>query len=661
MSDDDTAVFEIFPWNRNFETGIDEIDQQHRVLVEILNRLAWHFASSTSELECGHILDELLAYAAYHFKAEEKLWKAALGEQEMVRNHHDSHQLFFVQIQVFRSSKEPEEKVMAELFNYLTRWLVFHILESDRRMALTIKAVERGLSIPEARKEVDSQLSGAVSVMVSALLEIYGKLSAGTIQLMREKMARLRAEDELARLQHDKLSAALAQQATDHEEQLQFLAYSDPVTGLMNRNGMLREIRHLIQQEQLPRESAALISIDLDNFHKVNARFGEECADRLLGVLARRWKDALVQGGQLARISGDEFVVLLLDSGKVEAQLTALRLTAEQPFVLNGGTISMAFTAGVVRFPHDGADDGDTILRQADHTLFRAKQEQKGSWLFLDADAQRQSVVRQQLLADVREGLMENQFLLLYQPKVCLRSGRVIGVEALIRWDHPDKGMLSPIHFLPALEHHPLMIDIGEWVIDQALRQMSVWNSEGLTLDVGVNIAAVHLQHPNFVSRLARALDCYPQVAPHRLDLEILETAALGELDKASDIIRDCQSLGVTFSLDDFGTGYSSLSYLKQLPVNTLKIDQGFVNGALSNVDDIAILKGIIGLANAFDRNLVAEGVETREHGELLIRLGCYDAQGYAIARPMKPEKIAAWKTQWRPFPEWSAGETIKQ
>ncbi|MBU2875525.1 putative bifunctional diguanylate cyclase/phosphodiesterase [Marinobacter salexigens] len=661
MSDNDTAVFEIFPWNRNFETGIDEIDQQHRVLVEILNRLAWHFASSTSELQCDHILDELLAYAAYHFKAEEELWEAALGDQEMVRNHHDGHQLFFVQIQMFRSSKEPEEKVMAELFNYLTRWLAFHILESDRRMALTIKAVERGLSIPEARKDVDSELSGVVSVMVSALLEIYSKLSAGTIQLMREKMARLRAEDELARLQHDKLSAALEQQATDHEEQLQFLAYSDPVTGLMNRNGMLREIRHVIQQEQLPRESVALISIDLDNFHKVNARFGEECADRLLGVLARRWKDAMVQGGQLARISGDEFVVLLLDSGKVESQLTALRLTAEQPFVLNGGSISMAFTAGVVRFPHDGADDGDTILRQADHTLFRAKQEQKGSWLFLDADAQRQSVVRQQLLADVREGLIENQFLLLYQPKVCLRSGRVIGVEALIRWDHPDKGILSPIDFLPALEHHPLMVDIGEWVIDQALRQMSVWDSEGLALDVGVNIAAVHLQHPNFVARLARALDYYPQVAPHRLDLEILETAALGELDKASDIIRDCESLGVTFSLDDFGTGYSSLSYLKQLPVNTLKIDQGFVNGALSNADDIAILKGIIGLANAFDRNLVAEGVETMEHGKLLIRLGCYDAQGYAIARPMKPEKIAAWKKQWRPYPEWSAGETIKQ
>src|SRR5680860_681196 len=166
MTDAVDTVFEIFPWNRNFETGIEKIDEQHKVLVEILNRLAWHFASSNSELECGHILDELLSYAAYHFKAEEEIWKTALGEQEMVQNHHDGHQLFFVQIQMYRSSNEPEEKVMGDLFNYLARWLAFHILESDRRMALTIKAVERGVPISEARKEVDGQLSGAVSIMV---------------------------------------------------------------------------------------------------------------------------------------------------------------------------------------------------------------------------------------------------------------------------------------------------------------------------------------------------------------------------------------------------------------------------------------------------------------------------------------------------------------
>ncbi|WP_417514337.1 putative bifunctional diguanylate cyclase/phosphodiesterase [Marinobacter sp.] len=661
MHDNDTTVFEIFPWNRNFETGIEKIDEQHKVLVEILNRLAWHFASSTSELECGHILDELLSYAAYHFRAEEEIWKASIGHEEMVKNHHDGHQLFFVQIQMYRSSDEPDEKIMGELFNYLTRWLAFHILESDRRMALTIKALERGVSLSEAKKEVDGQLSGSVSVMVSALLEIYGKLSASTIQLMREKMARLKAEDELARLQSEKLDAALEMQASDHERQLQFLAYSDPITGLMNRNGIVREIRSVIQQTHLAAESVALVLIDLDNFGNVNARFGEESADRLLGLLGKRWSDALAPGAHLARISGDEFVVLLPDSRKVDTQLNTMRLTAEQSFALNSDSVSMGFTAGVALFPHEGADDADTVLRQAYHALFRAKQEQKGGWLFVDASAQRQSVERQELLADIRTGLAENQFRLAYQPKVCMRSGKVLGAEALIRWDHPVKGKLSPIHFLPALEHHPLIIEIGEWVIEQALRQITVWDSEGLSLDVGVNIAAMHLQQPGFIENMKKILARYPHVAPQRLDLEILETAALGELDNASGIIRSCEGLGVTFSLDDFGTGYSSLSYLKQLPVKTLKIDQGFVRGALSNEDDISILKGIIGLSDAFDRKLVAEGVETREHGELLLSLGCHYAQGYAIARPMKPEKMGAWKDEWKTYPEWSSGEQALQ
>ncbi|MDO6440718.1 EAL domain-containing protein [Marinobacter sp. 2_MG-2023] len=659
MFDADSTAFEIFPWNRNFETGIEKIDDQHKVLVEILNRLAWHFASSASELDFGHILDELLSYAAYHFKTEEDIWKSVLGQEEMVKNHHDGHQLFFVQIQMYRSSNEPEEKVMGGLFDYLTRWLAFHILESDRRMALTAKALERGVPMSEAKREVDGQLSGSVSVMVSAFLEIYGKLSASTIQLMREKMARLRAENELAGLQREKIDAALERQASDHERQLQFLAYSDPLTGLMNRNGIVREIRSVMQQSHLEAESVALVSIDLDNFGKVNARFGEEYADRLLGLLAKRWSDVLAQGGQLARISGDEFVVLLLDSRKVEAQLHTMRLTAEQPFVLSGDSVSMGFTAGVALFPHDGACDADTVLRQADHALFRAKQEQKGGWLFVDASEQRQSAERQLLLADIRTGLADNQFWLAYQPKVNMRSGEIIGVEALIRWDHPVEGMLSPIHFLPALEHHPLNIEIGEWVIEEAFRQMAVWDSEGLHLDVGVNIAAMHLQQPGFVEKLEEILARYPHVAPQRLDLEILETAGLGELDKASSIICSCEGLGVTFSLDDFGTGYSSLSYLKQLPVKTLKIDQGFVRGALSNEDDISILKGIIGLSHAFDRKLVAEGVETREHGELLISLGCYYAQGYAISRPMEPEKMGAWKDEWKTYPEWSSGEKI--
>jgi len=193
--------FEIFPWNRNFETGIEEIDEQHRVLVDILNRLAWHFASDVSRVTSDHVLDELISYAAYHFKHEEKIWQEALGGSDMARNHHDAHQMFFAEIQMLKQQHGTEEERLSQLFEYLTRWLAFHILESDRRMAHTVKAVEGGLSLQDAREHVDSELSGSVSVLVNALLEIYAKLSSLTVQLMQEKMARLRAEVELDRLQ----------------------------------------------------------------------------------------------------------------------------------------------------------------------------------------------------------------------------------------------------------------------------------------------------------------------------------------------------------------------------------------------------------------------------------------------------------------------------
>lgn len=646
-------TFEIFPWNHNFETGIEVIDSQHKKLVEILNRLAWHFASSHSDVSCDHVLDELLEYAKFHFAEEEQIWNSRLPEQTVVSNHQECHQLFVETIRQYQASQSDDEEVLADLFDYLTRWLAFHILESDRRMALMVSAVSSGMSPDQARRHADEQLGGPVAVLVSALLEIYNKLAGSTIQLMREKMARKRAEEELEKVRQARLDEALEQQASEYRQQLEFLAYYDSVTGLENRNGIVRQINTLLESARLPCGSAALISLDLDNFLEVNTRFGEESADRFLGILARRWLDALFPGGALARVSGDEFVVLVRDSAQVQTQLDALQLTAGQPCSINGSTVSVQFSAGVVLFPHEGINDADTLLRQADHTLFRAKQEARGSWLFMDAEEQLQYKARQQLFDEIRKGLPDNQFRLYYQPKVNMCTGELIGVEALIRWQHPERGLLAPGHFLPAVEHHPVIMDIGEWVIREALTQLQRWDREDIELSVGVNIAALHLRHSSFVERLANLLDEFPEVAPQRLDLEILETAALGELDKATETIQRCTALGVSFSLDDFGTGYSSLSYLKNLPVDTLKIDQGFVRDSLDNGSDISILKGIISLSQAFNHCVIAEGVETLEHGNLLISLGCCYAQGYAIARPMPADALPEWQQSWVPPAPW--------
>lgn len=657
----DSQGFEIFPWSRHFETGLEDIDDQHRVLVNILNRLAWHFASGSPETDTAHLLDELLGYASYHFRYEEEVWSRTLGQSEMCRNHHDAHQLFFDRIQLLRQSEAPEEEVLAELFDYLTRWLAFHILESDRRMALTLKAVEAGAPLPQARDQVDTELSGPVSVMVTALLEIYGKLSASAIQLMHEKLARQRAEGELAHLQSERLRHALEEQAKDYQKQVAFLAYSDPLTGLLNRNGLIRAVRDMLERGFLAEDSAALVSIDLDNFHEINGRFGEETADRMLGLLARRWQDALPPDTALARIGGDEFALLMTDASHVESRLGALRLTCRQPFDLGDASVSTSFTAGIVCFPSREAglasQDADILLRQADHTLFRAKQEMKGGWLFLDVEERKRRISRQNLLSEIRAGLDQKQFRLFYQPKVNLRSGTVQYAEALIRWQHPEKGLLSPAYFLPPIEHHPLIIELGEWVLEEALSQMSAWDDEGLTLGISVNIAPIHLLSPDFVARLQSILDRHPGLAPDRLDLEILETAALGDLENAVRVIHDCCRLGVSFSLDDFGTGYSSLSYLKQLPVQTLKIDREFVSGADTKGENHLILKGIVGLARVFGRELVAEGVETVEHGELLLDLGCEWAQGYLISPPVAPDKLTQWLAHWKPFPQWARSD----
>ena len=654
----ESDAFEIFPWNANFETGLKEIDDQHRVLVNILNRLAWHFASIASEEDGFHLLDELLAYASYHFEYEEGIWKKSFGESEISRNHNHTHQLFFARIQTLRQSKAPQDDVLAELFGYLTHWLAFHILESDRRMALTMEALDAGKPLKEAREYVDEELSGSVSVLVNALLEIYGKLSDSTIQLMREKLARQKAEDELRSLQNQRLQQALEAQASDHQKQVEFLAYSDALTGLWNRNGITRLIRELLDGGALEEDSAALISIDLDNFHEINSRFGEETADRMLGMLARRWLDALPSDAALARIGGDEFALLLPDASQVEARLNALQLTGRLPFDLGVGSAFVSFSAGIVLFPDkdlgDLSEDADTLLRQADHTLFRAKQELKGNWLYLDVEEKKANRSRQLLLTDIRKGLENGQFRLFYQPKVNLRSGEVKGVEALIRWDHPDKGLLAPAAFLPAIEYHPLMIELGEWVLLEALTQMKAWDNQGIFLDIGVNIAAVQLLAPEFAERLQDILARFPEQNPRRLDLEILETATLGELERAVSVIVDCKRHGVTFSLDDFGTGYSSLSYLKQLPVNTLKIDREFVSGGGDTEENLSILKGIIGLSRAFDRDLIAEGVETIEQGEVLLSLGCDFAQGYGISPPMAPGRLVDWFANWKPFPQWT-------
>jgi EAL domain-containing protein (putative c-di-GMP-specific phosphodiesterase class I) len=257
----------------------------------------------------------------------------------------------------------------------------------------------------------------------------------------------------------------------------------------------------------------------------------------------------------------------------------------------------------------------------------------------------------------IRLALLQGEFILQYQPKVNMHSGKIIGAEALIRWQHPEHGLLAPVAFLPVIESHALAVDIGEWVIDTALAQMERWRDAGLDLPVSVNIGARHLQQSNFFQRLQGLLAAHPDVNAAKLQLEVLETTALADIAQVSQLLQDCAEIGVQFALDDFGTGYSSLAYLKRLRVVLLKIDQSFVRDMLDDPNDLAILKGIIGLAATFKCAVIAEGVETVAHGTRLLQLGCELAQGFGIARPMFPEQLPAWVASWEPDEAWRADQ----
>jgi EAL domain-containing protein (putative c-di-GMP-specific phosphodiesterase class I) len=279
--------------------------------------------------------------------------------------------------------------------------------------------------------------------------------------------------------------------------------------------------------------------------------------------------------------------------------------------------------------------------------MYLAKQAGKNRYQMFDTEIDRISQSRRDFLDQMDSAILSQEFVLHYQPQVDLRSGLVIGAEALARWQRPTYGLLAPSEFLPYLNGSHLEVRFGEWVIDAALQQLRDWKTQGLEVKVSVNISANHLLHVDFSKRLGQALARYPEIEASNLELEVLETAAIGDTQHAAEVLQACMKLGVRFALDDFGTGYSSLTYLRKLPVHTLKIDQSFVCDMLTDPDDLGIVRSIIELSSVFGRQVLAEGVETMAHGAALQELGCYCVQGYGIAKPMPAALFPAWCEEW--------------
>ncbi|MDI1310063.1 MAG: EAL domain-containing protein [Methylotenera sp.] len=442
----------------------------------------------------------------------------------------------------------------------------------------------------------------------------------------------------------------------EHQSQLEHIAHYDALTNLPNRVLLADRLSQAMVQCQRHQQSLAVAFLDLDGFKEVNDAHGHNVGDELLITLSQRMKEALREDDTLARIGGDEFVAVLPDLAKVEdcqPVLDRLLQVAADPVTVGEIELKVTASIGVAIYPQDHVD-ADHLLRHADQAMYVAKQAGKNRYHLFDTAQDDAVKIQREKLVDIRSALDRREFVLYYQPKVNMHTGEVIGVEALIRWQHPVRGLVPPLLFLPVIENHAISLDIGEWVIDTALIQISQWQSMGIHLPISVNIAAYQLQQDNFVTRLSDLLAAHPEVAPHHLELEVLETSAISDMSQVSATMNACIDLDVRFALDDFGTGYSSLTYLRRLPAHLIKIDQSFVRDMLIDPEDLAIIEGVVGLAKAFQREVIAEGVETIEHGVALLQLGCDLAQGYGVARPMPAKDIPAWVGGWKPDESWN-------
>lgn len=441
----------------------------------------------------------------------------------------------------------------------------------------------------------------------------------------------------------------------EQQQRLERMAHFDALTQLPNRSLLADRLQLALMQASRNEDLLAVAFLDLDEFKPVNDRLGHEAGDKLLMEVAQRLKHCVRAGDTVARLGGDEFVMLLVGLESIqEAQHAFDRVLTSlaEPYLLKGELASISASIGVTLYPLDGADP-EVLLRHADQAMYTAKQEGRNRYHLFDLEHDRRARAHREWLVDIRKALAANEFMLFYQPKVNLRRGEVIGAEALIRWQHPERGLLLPDAFLPVIEGSELDITLGDWVIETALTQMETWQAAGLHLPVSVNAAALQLQESCFVQKLAAALQRHPTLPPFSLEIEILETAALEDIERISHVIEECGRLGVAFALDDFGTGYSSLTYFKRLPARVLKIDKSFVCDMLNEADDLAIVEGVIGFTQAFQREALAEGVETPEHGAMLLHLGCELAQGYGIARPMPAASMPGWIAAFRPDPLW--------
>lgn len=439
----------------------------------------------------------------------------------------------------------------------------------------------------------------------------------------------------------------------NEQQRVNMAMHHDLLTGLPNRSLFEQLLNVELTRSQRENSSLALLYIDLDNFATLNHDLGSEQGDALLVDIAKRLQRSVREPHHIARIGGDEFALILTNceftsTANCTAIVQRILRAISAPYQIHESSIHVTASIGLTHFPQSQVVDAEQLLRQADQAMYQAKLAGKNRYHRFNPE--QDSVIRHRhaLIKSIQAGIKNDEFALFYQPQIDMRSGQVLGFEALIRWHHPVQGLLSPGLFLPATDNQPVAKDIDVWVVSTALNQLSYWNRKGLRTRVSINISNQLLLAYEFIPLLKAALRHHNDVLPSQLEIEILESGALDDLARAAEVVESLHQIGIRCALDDFGTGYSSLTFLKRLLADVVKIDQSFVADMMADGEHQLIINGIIGLCRSLGRQVLAEGIESAEQANQLKDMGCYWAQGYWFAQPMPANEVLAWVSQWQ-------------
>ena len=547
-------------------------------------------------------------------------------------------------IRLGMSSGRQQQSLRNHLLGALTVVGLLVIIAVITTLLLTRRLVAPMRRLMRAARAVGS---GRLDVYVPAKSADELGLLTHTFNHMTQRLAE--SQGEVAHYQHT-LEEKVAQRtkelevATAHAYKL---AQHDILTGLPNRSLLNQRLRQILAQALRDSTQVACLFLDFDNFKRINDTLGHDAGDQLLQAIAQRLTKAVRESDTVARLGGDEFVLVLPSLGaadatfEVMAVISRVRESFKEPFRLSDQIPTLTCSIGVAIYPVD-APDAVTLIKQADTAMYSAKESGRNAYRFFTADMNARVQKRLQLETDMRRALTADEFFLVYQPQIDMQTGRPRGVEALLRWRDPERGLVLPAEFIPVAEESGMIQVIGERVLHDACRQVVQWHRQNMLLRLSVNLSIQQLQHENWLTTVQDAL-AESGLSPHFLDLEITENIIITHAERAVTTLDKLKQIGVSITVDDFGTGYSSLSYLARLPIQGVKVDQRFIQGLEQNKNDEAITQAIVALSHSLGLRCTAEGVETDAQFNFLRALGCEEAQGFLITKPLAESDFRGW------------------